>query len=73
MAEEIDLELCNFRNFRRSVTLILDQVEVTLVRTSGRGLPTHQIKAKSETFVDGWTDMTGLPVVCLLGYRLAMT
>jgi len=53
--------------------LTLDQVEVTLVRTSGRGLPTHQIKAKSETFVDGWTDMTGLPIVCLLGYRLAMT
>jgi len=37
MAEEIDIEKCNFRNFGRSVTLtlILDRVEVTLVRISG--------------------------------------
>ena len=34
MAEEIDLEKCNFLNFRSSVTLILtlDLVEVTLDR-----------------------------------------
>jgi len=40
MAEEIDLEKCNFRNFGSSVTLTLtlDRVEVTLVRICGRGL-----------------------------------
>jgi len=45
-AEEIDLEKCTFRNFGSSMTLTLtlDRVEVTLVRTSGRGLPTHQIR-----------------------------
>ena len=55
-AEEIDIEKCTFRNFGSSVTLTLDQVEVILVRTSGRGLPTHQIRWKSEKlFVDGRT------------------
>jgi len=55
MAEEIDLEKCNFRNFWSSVTL--DWVEVTLVRICDRGLPTHQIKWKSEKlFVDACTD-----------------
>jgi len=35
------------------VTLTLDRVEVTLVRICGRGLPTHQIRWKSEKlFVD---------------------
>ena len=50
MAEEIDVEKCNFRNFRSPVTLTLtlDQVEVTLVCISGRGLPTHQMISKSE-------------------------
>jgi len=45
MAEEIELEKCNFRNFRSSVTSILTlaKVEVILVRISGRDLPTHQI------------------------------
>ena len=57
MAEEIDLEKCTFRNFGSSVTLTLiltlDQVEVKLVRICGRGLPTHQIRSKSEKlFVD---------------------
>jgi len=49
-AEEIDLEKCNFCNFRRSVTLILtvDVVEVTLVRICGGDLPTHEIRSKSE-------------------------
>ena len=60
MAEEIDLEKCTFRNFGRSVTLTLtlDRVEVTLVRICGRGLPTHQIRWKSEKklFVDVRTD-----------------
>jgi len=58
-AEEIDLEKCTFHNFGNSVTLTLtlDRVEVTLVRTSGRGLPTHQIRWKSEKlFVDIRTD-----------------
>jgi len=40
-----------------TLTLTLDQVEVTLVRTSGRDLPTHQIRWKLEKlFVDVRTD-----------------
>jgi len=41
------------------VTLILtlDRVEVTLVHISSRGLPTHQIKSKSEKTFCGWTDI----------------
>ena len=61
MAEEIDLEKCNFRNFRSPVTFTLDQVEVTLVVvcTSDRGLPKNQIRAKSDfLWTDGRTDMT---------------
>jgi len=50
MAEEIDLEKCNFCNFGSSVTLTLDRVKVTLVRICGRGLPTHKIRWKSESF-----------------------
>jgi len=56
---EIDLEKCTFRNFGSSVTLTLtlDWVEVTLVRICGRGLPTQQIRWKSEKlFVDVRTD-----------------
>jgi len=59
MAEEIDVEKCTFRNFGSSVTLTLtsDRVEVTLVHICGQGLPTHQIRWKSEKlFVDVWTD-----------------
>jgi len=56
MADEIDLEKCTFHNFRSSVTLTLtlDRVEVMLVRICGRGLPTYQIRWKSEKklFVD---------------------
>jgi len=60
MAEEIDLEKCTFHNFGSpmTLTLTLDQVEVTLVRICGRGLPTHQIRWKSEKlFVDVRTDV----------------
>jgi len=36
-----------------TLTLTIDRVEVTLVRICGRGLPTHQIRWKSEKlFVD---------------------
>ena len=59
MAEEIDLEKCTFRNFGSSVTLTLtlDRVEVTLVCICGQGLPTHEIRWKSEKlFVDVRTD-----------------
>ena len=45
MAEEIDLEKCKFRN---PMTLTLDWVEVTLMRISGRGLPTHQKERKGK-------------------------
>jgi len=73
MAEEIDLEKCTFRNFGSSatLTLTLDRVEVTLVRIRGRGLPTHQIRWKSEKrFVDVRTDgRTRLQIVYLLGHR----
>ena len=66
MAEEIDLEKCTFRNFGSSVTLTLDRVEVTLVRICGRGLPTHQIRWKSEKlFVDVRTHLSSN----LLGHR----
>jgi len=60
---ETDLEKCNFHNFGSSMTLnlTLDRVKVTLVCIRGRGLPTHQIRWKSENlFVDVqlyiWTD-----------------
>jgi len=66
-AEEIDLEKCNFGHFGSSVTL--DRVEVTLARISNRGLPTHQIRSKSENFL--WT--YGRTDGHLLGHRLAMT
>ena len=59
MVEEIDLEKCNFQNFRSSVTLILtlDWVKVILVCICGQGLPTKQIRSKSEKiFMDGWMD-----------------
>jgi len=58
MAEEIDLEECNFRKFRSSVTLTLTlvRVEVTRVPTFGRGLPTHQITSKAEKTFCGRTD-----------------
>jgi len=54
-AEEKDLDKCTFRNFGSSVTLTftLERVEVTLVCIFGHGLPTHQIRWKSEKlFVD---------------------
>jgi len=78
MAKEIDVEKCNFRNIRSSVTLTLtlDRVEVILVQISGRGLPTHQIRSKSEDFcgrtdgcTDGRTDLSSN----LLGHRWAIT
>jgi len=72
MAEEIDLEKCTFRNFGRSVTLTLtlDRVEVTLVCICVRGLPTYQIRWKSEKlFVDVRTDRRTHLSSNLLGHR----
>ena len=72
MAEQIDLEKCTFRNFGSSVTLALtlDRVVVTLVRICGRGLPTHQIRWKSEKiFVDVRTDGRTHLSSNLLGHR----
>jgi len=56
MVKEIDLEKCNCRNFKSSLTLTLtlDRVEVTLVRISGQGLPTDQIISKTENCL--WTN-----------------
>jgi len=39
-----------------TLTLTLDRVEVTLMRICGRGLPTHQIRWKSEKTFCGRTD-----------------
>jgi len=72
MAEEIDLKKCNFCNFGRSMTLTLalGRVEVTLVRICGQGLPTHQIRWKSEKlFVDIRTDGQTHLSSNLLGHR----
>jgi len=68
MAEEIDIEKCTFRNFGSSVTLTLDRVEVILLRICGRGLPTHQIRWKSEKLC-GRTDVRTHLSSNLLGYR----
>ena len=76
MAEEIDLEKCNFRKFRSSVTLILTLVRVVviLVRISGRGLPTHEIISKSEQkhFVDERTEGRTDRSSNLLDHRLKL-
>jgi len=53
MAQEIDLEKCNFRNFRSSValTLTLDRVEVTpMLRICDRDKPTDQIRTDTPEF-----------------------
>jgi len=74
-AEEIDLEKCTFWNFGSSVTLTLtlDRVEVTLVRTTGRGLPTYKIRWKSKKrFVDVRMYGRTHPSSNLLGHRLVM-
>jgi len=74
MVEETDLEKCNFRNFTSSVTLTLYRVEVILVRICGRGLPTHQLRLKSEKLLWTYGRTDGrmwLPIVDLLGHRLA--
>jgi len=62
VAEEIDLEMCIFRNFGSSMTLTLtltlDRVEVKLVCIHSRGLSTHQSRSKlEELFVDVRTDV----------------
>jgi len=46
--EGIDLEKYNFGDFRGTLTLTLDRVEVTLMCICGRGLTTHQIRSKLE-------------------------
>ena len=53
--EEIGLEKSTFRNFGSSVTLTLtlDQVEVTLVHTSGRGYPHTKLNGNRKNFL--WT------------------
>ena len=58
--------------------LTVDRVEVTLVRISGRGLPKHQIRSKSEKLiVDGqtyvWTYVWTHLSSNLLKHRWAMT
>jgi len=69
MAEEIDVEKCDFRNFTSSMSLTLTmyRVEVILVHICGPGLPTYQIRSKLDVWMDG---RTRLPIVDLLGHRL---
>jgi len=56
--EEIDLEKCNFRNFRSPMTLTLDRVIWILSSISNRRLSTYQISLKLEKLcVDGRTDV----------------
>jgi len=70
LAEEIDVEKCNFSNFGSSVTLTLDRVEVKLVRMFGRGVPTHQIRWKlGKRFVDVQTDGRTHRSCHLLGHQ----
>ena len=58
MAEEIDLEKCNFRNFRSRLTL--DRMEIThwyAYQVEVYPVPTHQIRSKSaKLFADARTD-----------------
>jgi len=63
MAEEIDLEKCNFWNYKTSATLILtlDQVKITLVHISGPHTHTKlDGNQKNSLWTDrlmyGWTD-----------------
>ena len=58
MAEEIELEKCNFRNFTYAVTLTLNRVtRHTIMHRSSTSIHTHQISLKSDKlFVDGRTD-----------------
>jgi len=60
MAEEIELEKCNFQNFRSPMTLTLDRVIRHTVgipsRISHRPLSTYQISLKSEITFCYWTD-----------------
>jgi len=62
--EETDVEKCNFCNVGRSVTLTLtlDRVVVTLVCICGRGLPTHQIRWKSEKLCGRTYGRTSVPI-----------
>jgi len=71
IVEEINLEKCNFQNFRSSVTLILtlDPVEVILVGISGQGLPYTKLDRNQKNFLwtdgrmYGWMDgQTGVPI-----------
>jgi len=77
MAEEIDIENCNFRNFRSPWPWRWIGSK-SYWCTCGRGLPTHQITSKSEKLfcghmygrMYGWTHLTS---VSLLGHHQAMT
>jgi len=80
MAEEIDLEKCNFLNIRSSVTLTftLDRVEVTLVAYTVEVYPHIKLdRNRKKDFL--WTDgrmyvRTGMTSnIDLLGHRVSMT
>jgi len=65
MAEERDLEKCNFRNFRSSVTLTLtlDRVEVKLMCISGQGLYLHtKLYRNRKTFCGRTDGQTWVPI-----------
>jgi len=62
MAEEIDLEKCNFRKFKSPVTLTLtltlDRVEIILMHICGRVYPHTKLDRNRKNFLwtYGWTD-----------------
>jgi len=57
MAEEIDLEKCNFRKFRSLVTLTLDQViRHTIMHQSSTSIHTQNfIEIEKKSFLDELT------------------
>ena len=72
MADEIDLQMCNFRNFRSPVTLTLTLDRVirhTIMHQSSTSIYTPNFIEIGKSFVDGCTDVpTGhfrLPLMLL--------
>ena len=69
VAEEIDPEKCNFKNFRSAVTLTLGRVEVILVHIWSRSTNTpNYIEIRKpfcgRTDTDGWTHLTSVSLLC---------
>jgi len=61
MAEEIDVEKCNFQNFRSSVTLTLDRVSHTGAHIWSRSTY-HDIRSNLEKKICGWMYRRTVPI-----------